>query len=143
MKTIQKTMALSIAIFFASVSYGQLGIGLASSTQTAINATANAASVVTAAQSISSATLAATRGTMNVVAAKAIDIKATTVTTVDASGKAAVGTIQAVKTDVKNDVKSSTDASVKADASVAADGKVSTASGANVKAEGSVVVSKQ
>ncbi len=144
MKTIQKTIALSIAIFSASVSFGQLGLG--ATTQTAINATVNAATVVSATQSISASTLAATRGTLNIVATKATDIKASTITTFDASAKTTTGAVQTVKADLKNDLKENTDAGVKVDGSVIADGK--TAGGTNnanasVKTETKVSVSKQ
>ena len=144
MKTIQKTIALSIAILSASVSFGQLGLG--ATTQTAINATVNAATVVSATQSISTSTLAATRGTLNVVATKATDIKASTMTMVDASAKNTASDVQTVKADIKNDLKQNTDAAVKVDGSVIADGK--TSGGANnvngsVKSETRVSVSKQ
>jgi len=108
MKTHQKVLALSIFSLSATVSFGQLGLGVTSTTQAAVNATANTAAVV----STTNAATAATKSTVSAVATKTMNTAAT----------------------VKNDVKKSTD--VNAGISVKASSAASQNSG-SVQANGS------
>ena len=86
MKTIQKTIALSIATLTASFAFGQLGLGVTSTTQAAVNASANTAVVL----QTTNAASAAARSTVNSTVIKATEVKTTVGTAVNADRKSVV-----------------------------------------------------
>lgn len=71
MKTLKQNLAMIVLTLSAGTAFGQLGLGVSSTTQAAVNATANTAAVV---QSTQAAT-AATRSTVNTAVMKTVDIK--------------------------------------------------------------------
>jgi hypothetical protein len=92
MKTIQKTIALSIATLTASFAFGQLGLGVTSTTQAAVNATASTNAVLQTTQ----ATTAATKATVNATTTKAIDVSKSTAASVNTK---TATTVAATKTE--------------------------------------------
>src|SRR5438045_2163731 len=101
MKTI-KTLALSIATLAVSVTYGQLGLGVASTTQAATSATVNTVGVVQATQATTNAAVTATKTAVTAVTTKAADVRANTAATLNATGSRAVGVTKTVNNTVKS-----------------------------------------
>ena len=98
MKTFQKTLALALATFTTSIAFGQLGLGVTSTTQAAVNTTASTAAVATS----TNAAAAATKSTVNATVAKTTELKTTTVNVATTTGKQTVNTVADVKTNLKN-----------------------------------------
>ena len=149
MKTIKKTIALSVAALTTSFAFGQLGLGVTSATQAAVNATVNTTAVL---QTTIAAT-AATKSTLNVATMKTADIKATTGATVKATGRQAAGISNEVRQEVKNstdaragigvNVSSNTNGNLQSgNTSVQTGANHSTAAGADVQVNGSQVIDK-
>jgi hypothetical protein len=82
MKSMKRVLAMTIASGISVFSFAQVNLGLQSTTQAAINATA-ATNAIT---NTTNAASQATRTTVNTTVAKLADVKSTTVSTVNATG---------------------------------------------------------
>jgi hypothetical protein len=80
MKTIQKSIALGITVFSAAISFGQLGLGVSSTTQAAVNTSSATRAVSQSTQAASSAT----RATVQMAGTKTVDITKSTAASVQA-----------------------------------------------------------
>ncbi len=111
MKTMKKAIAFSIATSITAMAFGQLGLGVTSSTQAVVNATTATNAVAQTTQ----ATSAITKSTAQIAVNKATEIKITTGATVNQ----AAGATNDLKADVKNmsDVKGGTAVNTSANAS--------------------------
>lgn len=149
MKTKTKTIALFIATLTTSLAFGQVGLGVTSATQAAVNATTNTTAVL----QTTNAAASATRSTLNVATMKTAEIKSATGSAVHASGKQATGISGELKQDMKNNtnakagigvnVSSSTNSNLQSGStSVQTGANHSTAAGADVRVNGSQVVDK-
>src|SRR5260221_13498188 len=110
MKTFQKTIALSIATLVSGFAFAQLNLGVQSTTQAAVNATANTAAVT----QIAGTVVNATKSTVQATATKAANMSAKTTTAVDAKSKQAVKTNNGGKKEPKKktNVKTSVERTV-------------------------------
>ena len=101
MKTIQKPIMLTLATLFSAFAFGQLGAVVNSTTQAAVNATANTAAVASAATSASvaasQATSAATNAATSASVAASHSASVAAQTTVNAASQAAAATTNAAK----------------------------------------------
>src|SRR5687768_11196161 len=99
MKTMQKTIALTVTVLFSTVVFSQVNLGLKTTTQAATNAavSANAVNVKPVVNTATQSTKAAVSTTTNTGAA----VKTKAVTTADAKATKAVKTTNDVKSDVK------------------------------------------
>ena len=97
MKTIQKVLALFIATLTTSIAFAQLNLGLQSTTNAAVNASAQTAVISQTTSSISNTM----RTTVNATVSKAVDVKTTTTGVVNAGVNRASNTAGSVKNEIK------------------------------------------
>ena len=98
MKTIQKVIMLSVATCISAIAFGQLGLGVTSTTQAAVSATANTAAATQAATVASQVA----KSTVNAAISKTADIKTTTTATANTTSKQAVNTTNQVKNELSS-----------------------------------------
>jgi hypothetical protein len=98
MKTIQKTIALSIAMFTATFAFAQISLGVTSTTPSAVNATVTNNAVL----QTTNAASAATRAAVNTTTSRSIEI---TKSSVEGANKKVTTIVHATKTEVRQNAK--------------------------------------
>jgi hypothetical protein len=130
MNTIRKSMLLATGIFASACSFAQLGLGVQSTTQAAINSSVNTSALT----KTTAATTQATKATVNATAAKTSSLAAKAGGGVNATGQKTMQAGSEVKNNANVKISSSSQDNVQA-GSGSAGGNVSSSSSTNGQAD--------